>query len=310
MNKIRVEENISRDKWLALRRRGIGGSDASVVCGVNKYRSVIELWMDKTGQIDNSNEDTEAAYWGRRLEDIVRNEFSERSGLKVTTVDYMYQHDKYKYMLANLDGEVYDPEYGNCVFEAKTASAFKAAEWNLEIPEEYYLQVQHYMAVTGYKGAYIAALIGGNQFIWKFIPRDEEVIKMLITLEGVFWNYVENEEIPPIDGSKASTELLAKIYPNAVSEKQIELGEEGLIYIKQYLDAAEQEKKIKEIKDYAGNKLKEMLKDSEIGIAGDRKVIWSNIKAIRLNDKALKEKEPEKYNEYTRQIEYRKLAIK
>ena len=54
------------------------------------------------------------------------------------------------------------------------------------IPDEYQLQIQHYMAVTGYAGAYIAVLIGGNTFRWKFVERDEELISMLIQFEHVF----------------------------------------------------------------------------------------------------------------------------
>mgnify|MGYP002508492795 CR=1 FL=1 len=61
------------------------------------------------------------------------------------------------------------PDFGTCIFEAKTASAYKAGEWEDTIPDEYQLQIQHYMAVTGYAGAYIAALIGGNTFRWKFV---------------------------------------------------------------------------------------------------------------------------------------------
>ena len=59
------------------------------------------------------------------------------------------------------------PEFGPCIFEAKTATAYKAGEWEDTIPDEYQLQIQHYMAVTGYRGAYIAVLIGGNTFRWK-----------------------------------------------------------------------------------------------------------------------------------------------
>ncbi len=31
------------EDWLAYRRKGIGGSDASVVCGVSRYKSPVEL---------------------------------------------------------------------------------------------------------------------------------------------------------------------------------------------------------------------------------------------------------------------------
>lgn len=35
------------DRWLEYRKKGIGGSDASVVCGINKYKSPIELSFRK-----------------------------------------------------------------------------------------------------------------------------------------------------------------------------------------------------------------------------------------------------------------------
>lgn len=309
MNRIKLDDGLTREEWLALRRRGIGGSDASIICGINKYKSVIELWMDKTGQTVE-DEDSEAAYWGRTIEPIIREEFSKRSGFTVRTVPYMLQHGKYKFMLANVDGEVDDPQYGACIFEAKTATIFKSAEWDVEIPEEYYLQVQHYMAVTGYKGAYIAALIGGNRFVWKFIQRDEKVIELLIILEERFWKYVKDKEIPPLDGSEASKQLLAKLYPEAEDTKTIELPEEALLQIHIYEDAAREEKKIVEQKEEAANKLKAMLMDAETGTIGDREVSWKNIRSERLDSKQLKENEPELYKDYTYTTTYRKFSIK
>ena len=40
-------ENMSYEDWLEHRKSGIGGSDASVVCGINRYKSPVELWMEK-----------------------------------------------------------------------------------------------------------------------------------------------------------------------------------------------------------------------------------------------------------------------
>lgn len=56
-------ENLSYAEWLEYRKSGIGGSDASVVCGINKYKSPIELWMEKTNRLPYQ-EAGEAAYWG------------------------------------------------------------------------------------------------------------------------------------------------------------------------------------------------------------------------------------------------------
>ena len=128
--------------WLELRRQGIGGSDASVVCGINKYKSPIELFMEKTGQLPHQ-EAGEVAYWGTRLEGVVRDEFTLRTGIEVTPVTEILQSETHPFMLANLDGKCQHPEYGDCIFEAKTASAYLAGDWEDGIPDPYMLQVQH-----------------------------------------------------------------------------------------------------------------------------------------------------------------------
>lgn len=178
-------ENMSYADWLEYRKLGIGGSDASVVCGISRYKSPVQLWLDKTGQLP-AQEVGEAAYWGTQLEALVRAEFTKRTGIEVIHTSQLLQSEEYPFMLANLDGICEVPDYGTCIFEAKTASAYKASEWDDSIPDEYQLQIQHYMAVTGYAGTYIAVLIGGNTFRWKFVERDEELISMLIELETDF----------------------------------------------------------------------------------------------------------------------------
>ncbi len=135
-------ENMSYEDWLERRKLGIGGSDASVVCGINRYKSPVELWLEKTNQIP-AQEAGEAAYWGTQLEAIVRAEFTKRTGIEVTQVKQLLQSEEHPFMLANLDGVCEVPDIGPCIFEAKTASAFKAGEWENAIPDEYQLQVQH-----------------------------------------------------------------------------------------------------------------------------------------------------------------------
>ena len=70
------------EEWLEYRKRGIGGSDAAVVCGISRYKSPVELWMEKTDQMPYQ-EAGEAAYWGTQLESLVRDEFTKRTGIEV-----------------------------------------------------------------------------------------------------------------------------------------------------------------------------------------------------------------------------------
>ena len=302
-------ENMSYEDWLEHRRLGIGGSDASVVCGISRYKSPVELWMDKTGQLPYQ-EAGEAAYWGTLLEPFVRAEFTKRTGIEVTHKDKLLQSEEYPFMLANLDGICEVPDYGICIFEAKTASAYKAGEWEDSIPEEYMIQLQHYLAVTGYSGSYIAVLIGGNTFKWKFIERDEELISMLIELETDFWNHVQQKTPPPLDGSSASANFLAERFPNGNPKSKIALPASAIELISQYDEACEQLKEIAEKKQYAENLLKEMMGNKEIGTVKDRIVTWKSVTQERLDSKTLKAEHPTLYKKYANITSYRRFSIK
>lgn len=78
----------------------IGGSDASVVCGISRYKSPVELWMEKTGQLP-TQEAGEAAYWGTQLEALVRAEFTKRTGIPIKVASQLLQSEEH----AAADGE-------------------------------------------------------------------------------------------------------------------------------------------------------------------------------------------------------------
>lgn len=296
-------------EWLEYRKQGIGGSDASVVCGMNRYKSSIELWMEKTDQLPYQ-EAGEAAYWGTQLEELVRLEFTKRTKIEVKQVKQLLKSKEYPFMLANLDGICEHPDYGTCIFEAKTASAYRMGEWEDSIPDEYQLQIQHYMAVTGFQGAYIAVLIGGNTFRWQFVARDEELISMLIQLEKDFWRHVQ-ENIPlPMDGSQAAASLLTQKFPDSKPKSHITLPEGAMELIERYDQACEQLDIITQQKREAENRLKEMIGEHEIGTVGNRIVTWKSISQERLDSKTLKAEHPVLYQKYTNRTSYRRFSIK
>jgi len=302
-------EGMSYEEWLEYRRKGIGGSDASVVCGINRYKSPVELWLDKTGQIP-PQEAGEAAYWGTQLETFVRAEFTKRTGIEVTRRSELLQSEEYPFMLANLDGICEVPDVGTCIFEAKTASAYKVGEWEDAIPDEYALQLAHYMAVTGYAGAYIAVLIGGNTFKWKFVERDEELISMLIELESAFWNHVQDCTPPPLDGSDASAEFLAERFHDSIPKSHITLPDTAADLLAQYDEACEQLEIVTERKQKAENLLKEMMGENEVGTAGERVITWKSVSQERLDSKTLKAEHPALCKKYTNKTSYRRFTIK
>lgn len=302
-------ENLPYEDWLEARKQGIGGSDASVVCGISRYKSSVELWMEKTGQLP-TQEAGEAAYWGNLLESLVREEFTKRTGIQVTKPTAIFQSVEHPFMLANVDGLCEDDAHGPCIFEAKTASAYKAGEWEDAIPDEYMIQIQHYMAVTGYQGAYIAVLIGGNSFRWKFVERDEELIHMLISLEEDFWKHVEKGVPPVLGGSEASAKFLAERFPDSVPQSEIALPDKAAELLQQYDLSCEVLKLATEQKQEAENQLKQMLGDHETGTSGNRVITWKSISQERLDSKTLKAEHPALFKKYATQTSYRRFTVK
>jgi predicted phage-related endonuclease len=196
------------------------------------------------------------------------------------------------------------------VFESKTTNAYNANDWDDSIPDAYVLQTQHYLAVTGFKGCYIAVLIGGNTFKWKFIERDEAMISMLVKLEADFWAHVQSNTPPPLDGTEASVNFIKEMFPNSVPATKVELPNEAADIILQYVTACELVEQHTERKELATNLLKQMLGNNEVGVLGDMVVTWKSISQERLDTKTLKVEHPNLYKKYTNTTSYRRFSIK
>lgn len=303
--------DLNRDEWLQARAKGVGGSDASVILGLNKWKTPFELWLEKTGQVIPEEIQSDAAYFGSLLEDLIAKEFEKRSGKKVRRRNAILQHPEHEFIIANVDRLVVGEK---AVLECKTTSAYNAKEWqDDEVPESYIVQVQHYLGVLGpeYKKAYIAVLIGGNKFVWKGIERDEELIDMIFQAEQHFWHeYVEKNIPPKLDGSSAAEEYLKKRYSNAEPGKTVDLKHEYKEKIQELLSLKETIKQLEEQEKALENEIKNELKDAEYGFVGNYQVNWKQVVSNRVDSKILKEKFPQVYEQVVKQSVYRKFCIK
>ena len=212
-------KDMSREDWLAIRKQGIGASDAAAAVGLNPYQSPLELWMIKTGRDGDMpkvdpNDESSPMYWGNILEPIVAQHYSRRTGNKVRKINSVLQHpdpDK-SWMLANLDYTVVGNDDVQ-ILECKTAGEFGSRLWRDGVPEYVQCQVQHQLAVTGKAAADVCVLICGQEIRIHRIERDDELIAKLIGLERQFWRYVETDTPPPADGSESAGKSLRYLYP-------------------------------------------------------------------------------------------------
>lgn len=308
INAVSTKE-MSRYEWLQERAKGIGGSDAGIILGVNKYRTAFELWLEKTGQVEPQEIDNEAIYWGNEMENVVAKEFEKRTGKKVRRTNFMYSHKEHPFIKANVDRLIVGE---SAILECKTASAYLAKEWEgEEIPASYLVQVQHYLGVTDKEKGYIAVLVGGNKFIWKEVERDQELIDMIFNEEKHFWEYhVQQGHAPELDGSSAAEQYLKEKYDRAEKDKEVVLPSDYKELIVQYEKVKSDEKLIKTAKTEIENKIKAELKDAETGITDQFVVTWKNQSRNSVDSKALKEKFPDIYKEVLKESSFRKFAVK
>lgn len=284
---------MTHQEWLEDRRKGIGGSDVATILGLNKYKSVYKLWLEKTGQVEVTSAQSEAAYWGNTLEEVVAEEFSKRTGKKVRRRNRVFEHSKYPFLRANIDRDIVGE---NAVLECKTANQYLANEWDEdEIPIQYICQVQHYMNVLNLDYVYFAVLIGGQKFVWKKMERDQELIDMITEKLVAFWTEnVEKGIEPAIDGLKATSDFLTQRYLDT-EDNQTEL---NAIFDEKIANLAHlkgDKKIIEENIALLENELKQALGKSNatIGITTNNIVTWKKTQSKRLDKKKLADKYPD-----------------
>lgn len=298
---------LSNVEWLKLRKQGIGGSDAGAICGLNPYSSPMKVFWDKTTD-EVEEQDNEAVRIGHDLEQYVAERFMEATGLKVRRSNYMYRSKEYPYMIADVDRLVIGEDAG---LECKTASAYNADKWvDGNIPLHYAMQCYHYMAVTGKRAWYIAAVILGREFVYHKLTWDDALIQRLIEVEGEFWNnHVIVNVIPDPDGSKICDSVLEQYFHTAKKASMIELvgfddklarREEILAYIEEL--QSEQKQIEQEIKLF--------MQDNELAASEHYKVSWSNVDTTRLDTKRIKQEQPEIYENYAKVTSSRRFQIK
>lgn len=264
----------TREQWLAVRKTGIGSSDAAAIAGLNPYRSALATYYEKRGEVPDQ-EQNEAMEWGVRLEPIIATAFAERTGYRVRRRNAILRHPAYTWAMANLDRVVVDDSKLPGVLEIKNMSEWTSDVWQGEgLPEMYAIQVHHQLLVTGYSYGYLTALVGGNRLVWRRIERDEEIIQSLIEIERDFWEGHVLPGVPPApDSSESTTEALKAVFGIREPGKRIALPPSVQKAREEYIAAREAEAAAKDRKAFAGNQIRAALEDAEAATVGDQVVV-------------------------------------
>lgn len=203
----------NREEWLEGRKSYIGGSDAAAVLGMNPYKTNVDLWLEKTGQkIPEDISGRPYVQYGHDAEPHLRELFKlDHPDYQVFYVeDNLFRNSKFPWAHASLDGWLTAPNGREGILEIKTTNIMQSMQkenWDGRIPDNYYLQVLHYLMVMERDFAILKAQLkyeySDHVFLQTreyFIDREdvEEDIAILARAEEEFWRSIKTKTRPAL----------------------------------------------------------------------------------------------------------------
>lgn len=294
----------SRELWLQERKTYVGGSDLGAILGINPYRSCLDVYLEKTSEGVVEETQSQAAYWGNVLEDVVAGEYSKRTGYKIEKPAGLIRHAEHSYIACNLDYWVINSDGRSHILECKTANQAKAQLWGIEgtndIPQSYQFQVGYYAAITGVERVDIAVLIGGQDFRIYTYNKNKKTEGKLIKVAQKFWNEHVLKNIPP---KPKNDQDAAKLYPKG-NGLEVRADEDVLLKLSMLQDLKARKVPLEDEIEHLQLDIKEYMKEGELLIddGGNALATWKNKAASkRLDTKKLKEEHADIYQQYLKE---------
>jgi putative phage-type endonuclease len=206
------------DAQLADRRNHLGASDIAVLAGVSPYATPFELYLEKIGELDpnaqRSDADRDRMERGHRLEDVALDWHAEIEGLSIERIRRDIVHPRLPFIVVHPDARVKPWRQTKRLLEAKTSGR----KWD-EVPQHVEAQVQAQMAATGADVADIIVMGFDGPPAKIEVPRNDELIAALEDLATTFWDRVQRRDPPPLDGSRATSRWLDRLFREGPEER-------------------------------------------------------------------------------------------
>lgn len=320
-----VSQQEDEKEWLSVRNKGIGGSDVGAICGVSPFSSARQIYFNKTGQFEDALKPgaaaTERMHFGHLLEPIVADEFAKREltadkgreGWTLTELGATVCLKAAPWMRANVDRLILD-EKGKIVgiLECKTTSEYNNDEWESgDILLSYVYQLNWYMYILDIPWGAFACLVGGNKFYSYEVYRNDQLLAetILPAVRDFWFNNVQALKEPELQA--VDTVFANGKYNEVEKNSEIMLEDEesdNLAFT--IMECKQQINHLKKIMEEAQNRLKDRLKDHEIGYCRNYTVKWSPRSQTRVDTTLLKTTFPEVYEQVKTVTNFRVMTVK
>lgn len=300
--------NLKKLQWLQDRKTGIGGSEVAAIMGYSPWKTAYQVWLEKTGRVEFAV-DNDKVQAGELMEDVIAMLYERKTGDKLRSYKTMLRHKKHPYITGSLDRIIKDrgDGKGQGILECKNTTEWNFKSWNGTIPDYYYLQVQHYLLVTGYKWGVLAVLVDGWDLKIFPIEADKLLHDSIVFACQDFWEKNVLADVAP--EVKNNEDLKYKYTADPGTEKQADETIMDMVAslksIKKAIDElkARQEETEVRIKDYIGEA--ETLKQGDSTLA-----TWKMSLVNRVDTARLKKEKPDIYNQFVKTSEERKFLVK
>ena len=309
------------------RAKHLGGSDLGAILGLSKYRTALDVWLEKTGK-SIQTESTMPLRFGSFAESFVASEYSRETGFALLEYAPIVLHKEYSFLGGHIDRFAMPRNFlarddlftedGQCVathiLECKTANPFAQSEWGEpgtdQVPMAYLVQCLWYLLITQLERADLAVLFGNSDLRIYTITRDPSVETMLLDKAVQFWEcHVKTDLPPPAQNEVDCKKLFAKSIPSKVVEAK-----PSTVKLLTTLPLAQSEleqceARISQIKQV----LMSEMQDAEVlTFSGQTLATWKAPKpSYRLDVKKLEQAHPELTEQYQTPINNsRRLVIK
>lgn len=234
----------------------IGGSDIAAILGVSRWKSALDVWIEKTGigQREIITPERAAIFErGKRFEPLLIEMAQEEVGIKVVRCNERYQHEEYPFLSCEIDAETDD---GKNV-EIKTAHPLLAGDWGAPgtdaAPIYYSAQTMWGLGITKRQDAIIYAAIGFDDRRHYFIERDDETIAAMQAKACAFWNnHVLTRTPPSIDYDHPGViESLSRLFSGIQKDASIAANDSLKAWRTVFEEAGEQINRYEKIRDGA-----------------------------------------------------------
>lgn len=291
------------------RKKGIGGSDIAAIAGLSKFKSPMDVYIEKTGGNPNR---TMSAFQqrGHELEPIILSKYSGFTGDEIEKTNVSIQDREKDYLIGTLDAVTKK----GIIVDAKCVSNFTRLEWGEpmtdQVPQHILLQMAHYARIHECEYVDVAALFVDT---WDFsvyrYKRDKNLEDGILKLATNFWENNVLKMIPPEPRTKQEVAILFKNCQNELYSVADDLDLESYATLK---DLNKQIKELEGKKESCESILMRSI-GSNCGLkdkAGAIIATWKEQSSSRIDAKKIIEENPSMKEKYTTKSTFRVFRVK